>query len=247
MEIKGKVHCLFEQSGTFKNEFIKLGIPALDYDIQNNFGQTDHVIDLFHEIEEAYDGHPSIFDTVTKDDLIVAFFPCIYFCGNSQIMFSMTHRNFTNMTVHEKAEYMIDRNRNRARFYELLMKLVYNCIERNLRIVVENPISDSYLVVNHFLKKPDIVDRNRMERGDFFVKPTGYWFFNCEPTHGFTHQNDKVKKTITSIEPNHMPGICNEERSMISPDYARNWICDFILGKVQKDKASGFGITLKHV
>lgn len=33
MEIKGKVHCFFEQSGTFKNEFIKLGIPAEDYDI----------------------------------------------------------------------------------------------------------------------------------------------------------------------------------------------------------------------
>lgn len=27
MEIKGKVHCFFEQSGTFKNEFKKLGIP----------------------------------------------------------------------------------------------------------------------------------------------------------------------------------------------------------------------------
>ena len=56
MEIKGKVHLFFEQSGTFKNEFIKLGIPALDYDIQNNFGQTDHVIDLFSEIEKAYGG-----------------------------------------------------------------------------------------------------------------------------------------------------------------------------------------------
>ncbi len=56
MEINGKVHCLFEQSGTFKNEFIKLGIPAEDYDIQNNFGQTDHVIDLFAEIEKAYGG-----------------------------------------------------------------------------------------------------------------------------------------------------------------------------------------------
>ena len=56
MKIKGKVHCFFEQSGTFKNEFIKLGIPAEDYDIQNNFGQTDHKIDLFHEIEEAYRG-----------------------------------------------------------------------------------------------------------------------------------------------------------------------------------------------
>ena len=56
MEITGKVHCLFEQSGTFKNEFIKLGIPAEDYDIQNNFGQTDHQIDLFAEIENAYEG-----------------------------------------------------------------------------------------------------------------------------------------------------------------------------------------------
>ena len=50
MTINGKVHCFFEQSGTFKNEFIKLGIPAEDYDIQNNFGETDHVIDLFAEI-----------------------------------------------------------------------------------------------------------------------------------------------------------------------------------------------------
>ena len=50
-----KVHCFFEQSGTFKNEFIKMGILAEDYDIQNNFGQTDHVIDLFCEIDRAYD------------------------------------------------------------------------------------------------------------------------------------------------------------------------------------------------
>lgn len=45
-----KAHCLFEQSGTFKNEFIKLGVPAEDYDIQNEFGQTEHIVDLFAEI-----------------------------------------------------------------------------------------------------------------------------------------------------------------------------------------------------
>ena len=44
------VHCLFEQSGTFKNEFKKLGYESYDYDIQNAFGQTDYVIDLFSEI-----------------------------------------------------------------------------------------------------------------------------------------------------------------------------------------------------
>ena len=55
MQITGKAHCLFEQSGTFKKEFIKLGIAAEDYDIQNNFGETDHVVDIFADIEKAYD------------------------------------------------------------------------------------------------------------------------------------------------------------------------------------------------
>lgn len=45
-----RAHCLFEQSGTFKNEFRSMGIDAEDYDILNDFGQTDHVIDLFAEI-----------------------------------------------------------------------------------------------------------------------------------------------------------------------------------------------------
>lgn len=45
-----KVHCLFEQSGTFKNEFKKLGYEAFDYDIQNDYGQTDFQLDLFAEI-----------------------------------------------------------------------------------------------------------------------------------------------------------------------------------------------------
>ena len=42
-----KAHCLFEQSGTFKNAFKSFGIDAEDYDILNDFGETDHVIDLF--------------------------------------------------------------------------------------------------------------------------------------------------------------------------------------------------------
>ena len=49
-----RVHCLFEQSGTFKNEFLKMGIQAYDYDILNDFKQTDYVIDLYQEIENGY-------------------------------------------------------------------------------------------------------------------------------------------------------------------------------------------------
>lgn len=56
MEIKGKVHCFFEQTGTFKKEFVKLGYEAFDYDIQNIYGETDYRLDLFAEIEKAYIG-----------------------------------------------------------------------------------------------------------------------------------------------------------------------------------------------
>lgn len=51
-----KAHCLFEQSGTFKKAFINNGVQAWDYDIQDEFGETDHVLDLFAQIDTAYQG-----------------------------------------------------------------------------------------------------------------------------------------------------------------------------------------------
>lgn len=69
-----KFHCFFEQSGTFKNEFKKLGFKAYDYDILNNFNETDYVIDLFDEIEKAYLELPSVFDKISQEDLIISFF-----------------------------------------------------------------------------------------------------------------------------------------------------------------------------
>lgn len=71
MDIKGKIHCFFEQSGTFKNEFKKLGFEAEDYDIQNEFGETNNVIDLFAEIEKCYNGEASIFDKQRRFDISV--------------------------------------------------------------------------------------------------------------------------------------------------------------------------------
>src|SRR5574344_1867399 len=123
MKIKGKVHCFFEQSGTFKQEFIKLGIPAEDYDIQNNFGQTDHVIDLFSEIEKGYAGGGcSIFDGISKDDLIVAFYPCIYFCATSQMAFYLGCTNYRCLTDEQKIQEILKRSDNRKEFYDRLIK-----------------------------------------------------------------------------------------------------------------------------
>ena len=44
----------------------------------------------------------------------------------------------------------------------------------------------------------------------------------------------KIKKAHCFFEQSGSKGgLCNTERSMISPDYARNFICDFIIGKQQ--------------
>lgn len=117
MEIKGKVHCFFEQSGTFKNEFIKLGIPAEDYDIQNNFGQTDHTDDLFQAIDDAWEGKPSIFDGITKDDLILAFFPCIYFCEANGRLFTFEDFIYKNNTHREAAAKILQRGGGNEKYF----------------------------------------------------------------------------------------------------------------------------------
>lgn len=236
MIINGKVHLFFEQSGTFKQEFIKLGIPAEDYDIQNNFGQTDHVIDLFAEIEKAYMGGQSVFDNITKDDLIMAFFPCIYFTGSvNPCYFTLENTNYRKMTTKQKFDAMLERAENRNNFYKLLYKMVANCILRGLRIIIENPFSSLHYLHNNFLKEPSIIDSDRTRRGDYFKKPTGYWFFNCEPTQGYSFQKPLKTLRVWESKSAAHAGLCSEERSMISPDYARNFICDFILGKEQKN------------
>lgn len=234
MEIKGKAHCLFEQSGTFKREFIKLGIPAEDYDIQNNFGETDHQIDLFAEIENAYEGGASIFNSMSYNDIIIAFFPCIYFETIQMCYFQLTHNNNAKKSIPERIEDAIDRLEKRTKFHTLLYKLVHIALSRKLRLIIENPAtSPSYLIGTQNFPAPSIIDFNRRLRGDYFTKPTAYWFFGCSPTHLGTYYPPREKKTILSAKASPSAGLCSEERSMISPDYARNFICDFILGRAQ--------------
>lgn len=231
MEITGKVHCFFEQSGTFKNEFIKLGIPAEDYDIQDNFGQTDHQIDLFQAIEDAYDGKPSVFDNIRGGDLIMAFFPCIYFCDNSQILH--TWRAHTKASTSVATERILARSRKRQQYYELAVKMLTTAKVRGLRLIMENPLGMHSFIRSCFITQPAVVDRYRNLRGDEFAKPTGYWYINCEPSKGESFQPREAKRVKKDAKGADKAGICSEERSMIHPDYARNFICDFILGKVQ--------------
>ena len=179
-------------------------------------------------------GGVSIFDSITCDDLIIAFFPCIYFTGSvNPRYYRLDNQNYKNLSTEEKFKVILERADNRNTFYKLLYKLCGICIIRGIRLIIENPYSPLHYLHNNFLEEPKVIDKDRARRGDYFNKPTGYWFIGCEPTYGMSFQTPTKKLTVWSSKSASRAGLCSEERSMISPDYARNFICDFILGKPQ--------------
>lgn len=140
------------------------------------------------------------------------------------------------MTVKQKTDAILLRDKHRSYFYGLAIKMFAVAESRGLRLIMENPWSENMYLKANFILPPSIVDNNRMLRGDYRVKPTAYWFVQCSPTYGRSIQFDKLKEKKTHMKSrgSSVAGVCSEERSMISPDYARNFICDFILGKKQE-------------
>ena len=215
-------HCMFEQSGVFRDEFIKLGVPAKDYDLCDQFGETDWRGDLFRQINRAFMGQPSIFDRMIHDDLIFAFFPCTYFCGHNEMFFCGTNYNYRQFSKAVVLDKIIERAQLRHEYYITLLKFCRVIEGRNLRAIIENPYNAHHYWRFNFPYKPAVIDMNRRLRGDFYKKPTQYLFINCTPAGKVSTQIDKPIEYVIEKE-----GI---ERSLISPDYAHNFICDHILG-----------------
>lgn len=174
------IHCLFEQSGTFKRAAMRLGYEAEDYDILNDFGETDHQVDLFNEIRKAYLHKKSIFDSFTKEDIIFAFFPCTRFETQIGLHFRNENNN-TKRTPEEAIRYSWKLEQERSKLYSHLCELFLVCMERGLRLIVENPWSYDHYLSQYFPIKPRIVDQDRTLLGDDKRKPTQYWFINLEP------------------------------------------------------------------
>ena len=169
-------YCLFEQSGTFKNEFKKLGYEAVDYDIQDEFGETDYVCDLFIDIEQAYLCKESIFDNITEKDTILAFFPCIRFENQIEMHFRGTAFQQQKWTQEQKLENDLKLHKELDLMYETITKLAIVCIRKNIPLIIENPYSTTHYLVKYWAIPSKVIDKDRTLRGDYFEKPTQYWF-----------------------------------------------------------------------
>lgn len=225
-----KYHCFFEQSGTFKNEFKKLGYVAYDYDILNDFGETDYVIDLFGEIKKAYEDKVSIFDNFTEDDTILAFFPCVRFEDQIQMGFRGTMYQQKNWSLEQKLEYDLKLHKELSELYELITKLAIVCIRKKIPLVIENPYSTTHYLVKYWCIPYTILDMDRTMSGDYHKKPTQYWFINCEPKRNFIFEPLlKVERRVIEFQKNENGLDRQVLRSMIHPQYANRFIREFIL------------------
>lgn len=217
-----RIHCLFEQSGTFKNVFRSHGIESYDYDILNDYGQTDFKIDLFKAIEDAHEGKPSIFDTFQGGDVIFAFFPCIRFSKWMLMHLNGTSRNTAGYSKSDKVRYFMRLERERSDFAQIFSKMVLLAFDRNLGLIVENPDDPNHYLIKYFPILPKIRIDDRTRYGDKFRKPTAFWFINIEPKNNFV-------LACNSSDISTMDECKNQkEKSLITPEFAEWFYQSFI-------------------
>lgn len=218
------VHCLFEQSGTFKKVFEELGYRAVDYDIHKT-ENVDVVINLFEQINLAdMEMTQTIFDDIKKDDLVIAFFPCTYFSDQSQLLSRGDNFGQQKWSIEKKLKYSMDKMEKRMLFYKYLSTLCLIAIKKDFRLIIENPYGKVNFLKHFFPVKPGLVIKDRRVMGDIYEKPTQFFFINCEPEFKLCGNCFIKVDSQKTIERTY-----GFDRSVISAAFAKNFIETFII------------------
>ena len=129
-------------------------------------------------------------------------------------------------SIQKKMEYDLKLHEELHHLYCLISKLVIVCDKKNIPLIIENPYSTQHYLTRYWAIKPKLIDMDRRDMGDYYEKPTQYWFIGCEPKNNFIFEGVNLKPTKRIADQNTV------ERSMISPDYANRFIREFILDEV---------------
>lgn len=166
----------------------------------------------------------------------MAFFPCVRF--EDQIIMSMKGRNhgMKNWSQERIIENSIRLNNELNYMFKLISEMVLVCLKKGLRLVIENPYSPQHYLTRYWCLKPKLIDYDRTERGDWFEKPTQYWFINCEPKNNLVFEAQHIRPLMKVNEQGHSGD--NSKRSMISPQYANRFIKEFLIERNENESAN---------
>jgi len=135
-----------------------------------------------------------------------------------------------NKTDEEKLLSSLKLHNELSAFYELITKLVLVCMRKGIPLIIENPYASQHYLTRYWPIEPAIIDLNRRKSGDYYEKPTQYWFVNCEPL------NNLIMDEAIALHPKKI--VLDERgatRSLISPDYARRFIRTYLKKYDEKD------------
>lgn len=163
------------------------------------------------------------------DDLILAFFPCTRFEAQILLWFRGDAKQLKKFTDIEKLEKCLSLHKELSNNYELITKLAIIILKRGLRMVFENPYSVQHYLTKYWCLKPSLIDQDRTENGDYFKKPTQYWFIGFEPKNNLVFETLEYVEPIKQID---LWGTKKEDvamRSMIHPQYANRFIRQYLI------------------
>ena len=117
-----------------------------------------------------------------------------------------------------------------SRNYELITKLALIAFKRGFRMVIENPYTQPHYLTSFWALRPAIIDKDRRENGDYYKKPTQYFFVNFEPKQTLLFEPLEEVEHRVHDRIKVQDGLSRQTlRSMIHPQYARRFIKQYIL------------------
>lgn len=162
----------------------------------------------------------------------MAFFPCTRFESRIVLGFRGELHQQKNKSDREKLEYAMMLHKELHTNYEIISQMVCVCLDRGLKMIIENPYTQPHYLTNYWCIKPKLIDKNRRLDGDYMEKPTQFFFINCEPKENLVFEPIEYvpKKRCDYIQGKNRA----RERSEIHPQYASRFIRKYIIDTENK-------------
>lgn len=154
------------------------------------------------------------------------------------LMFRGQQAQIKNWPLEKKMMFDMDLLDEVNTMYKYVNYMFITCIRKNLRLVMENPFSEEHFLRRYWCLPASIIDRDRRNDGDYFAKPTQYWFLNCHPENNLllealTYNHLGVGDAIRLMkkEDYEKTGAKSKKvaRSMIHPEYANRFIRKYLI------------------